>query len=166
MECKWCKEEIKDDAKICPKCGKAVWKEKQKKGAKILGIIVGILFVILLLIVIIVATSSPDVESKCENAEFANLEEIYKLHANDVPKAEELYKDKYFKFKGTIDKKYKSHMLVKSDYIAADVYFVSEYKDKAYEHEVKDKITYCGRVTFGLGIDVKDSILIEEKKDK
>ena len=47
-----------------------------------------------------------------------NLEEVYNLHSKDVPKAEELYKDKYFKFTGTISHKYKTYTQIQSDYVS------------------------------------------------
>ena len=107
-ECNWCKSQVNADAKVCPNCGKRIWEKKHKKGIKAVGITFGIIFLLLFVVIIILALNSPSVEDKCQNAEFVNLEEVYNLHSKDVPKAEELYKDKYFKFTGTISHKYKT----------------------------------------------------------
>ena len=96
-ECNWCKSQVNKDAKVCPNCGKPIWEKKHKKAIKTVGIIFGIIFSLLFVIIIILALGSPKVEDKCQNAEFVSLEEIYDLHSKDVPKAEKLYKDKYFK---------------------------------------------------------------------
>lgn len=161
-ECNWCKSQVNEDAKVCPNCGKHIWEKKHQKGIKAVGIILGILVLFLVMIIIILSLDAPDVEEKCQNAEFVNLEEIYELHAKDVPKAEELYKDKYFKFNGTISHKYKTYIQIQSNYVSADTYFLSSYKDKAYSYNVDDKITYCGKVDFGLAIQVKNAMIVEE----
>lgn len=161
-ECNWCKSQVNADAKICPKCGKAIWEKKHKKGIKAVGITFGIIFLVLFIVIIILALNSPSVEEKCQNAEFITLEEIYNLHSKDVPKAEELYKDKYFKFNGTISHKYKTYTQIQSDYISADVYFSTNYEDKASNYNVDDKITYCGKIDFGMAIQVKNTMIIDE----
>lgn len=161
-ECNWCKSQVNQGAKICPNCGKRIWEKKHKKGIKTVGIVLGIIFSLLFVIIIILALGSPKVEDKCQNAEFVSLEEIYDLHSKDVPKAEELYKDKYFKFTGTISHKYKTYTQIQSDYVSADVYFSANYKDKASNYNVNDKITYCGKVNFGMAIQVKNAMIIDE----
>lgn len=161
-ECNWCKSQVNKDAKVCPNCGKQIWEKKHKKGIKAVGVILGILVLFLIMIIIILSVDVPDVEEKCKSTEFANLEEIYELHAKDVPKAEEIYKDKYFKFNGTISHKYKTYIQIQSNYVSTDTYFLSSYKDKAYNYNVDDKITYCGKVDFGLAIQVKNAIIIDE----
>ena len=163
-ECNWCKKEVDEKAKICPYCGKRIWEEKHKKGIKKVGIIFGIIFGLLFIIIIVAALTGKKVEDYCKDAEFANLEEIYNLHATDQPKAESLYKDKYFKFKGKITHKYNKYIQIESNYISADTYFNSSYKDKAYEYDVDSEITYCGKVNFGLAIQVKNAMVIEESK--
>ena len=161
-ECNWCKSQVDKDAKICPKCGKRIWEKKHKKAMKVFGIVVGSVFALLFVVIIIAAINTPSVEEKCKNAELVSLEEIYELHAKDVPKAEELYKDKYFKFNGTISHKYKSYIQIQSDYISADTYFSANYKDKVSNYNVNDKITYCGKVNFGMAIQVKNAMIVEE----
>ena len=96
------------------------------------------------------------------NAEFGNLEEIYHLHAQNVPKAEEIYKNKYFKFTGKITHIYNNYLQIESNYISADVYFDSDYKEKAKNLNVNDTITYSGRVDFGMSIIVRDAIIVKE----
>ena len=161
-ECNWCKSQVNKDAKVCPNCGKPIWEKKHKKAIKTVGIVFGIIFSLLFVIIIILALGSPKVEDKCQNAEFVSLEEIYDLHSKDVPKAEELYKDKYFKFTGTISHKYKTYTQIQSDYVSADVYFSANYKDKASNYNVNDKIKYCGKVNFGMAIQVKNAMIIDE----
>lgn len=161
-ECNWCKSEVDKDAKICPKCGKRIWDKKHKKGIKAVGVVFGIIFLLLFLVIIILALGSPKVEDKCKDAKLANLEEIYELHAKDVNKAEELYKDKYFKFDGTISHKYKNYIQIQSDYVSSDTYFSANYKEKAFNYNVNDKITYCGKVSFGTAIKVKNAMIVEE----
>lgn len=161
-ECNWCKSQVNADAKVCPNCGKYIWEKKHKKGIKAVGITLGIIFSLLFVVIIIIALGSPKVEDKCQNAEFVNLEEIYNLHSKDVNKAEELYKDKYFKFNGTISHKYKTYTQIQSDYVSADVYFSANYKEKASNYNVDDKITYCGKINFGMAIQVKNAMIVEE----
>ena len=161
-ECNWCKSQVNADAKVCPNCGKIILEKKPKKGIKAVGITFGIIFLLLFVVIIILALNSPSVEDKCQNAEFVNLEEVYNLHSKDVPKAEELYKDKYFKFTGTISHKYKTYTQIQSDYVSADVYFSANYKDKASNYNVNDKITYCGKINFGMAIQVKNAMIIDE----
>lgn len=161
-ECNWCKSQVDKGAKICPNCGKRIWEQKHKKLGKTVGITFGIIFLLLFVVIIILALNSPKVEDKCKNAELITLEEIYDLHSKDVPKAEELYKDKYFKFNGTISHKYKTYIQIQSDYISADTYFSANYKDKAYDYNVNDKITYCGKVDFGMAIQVKNAMIVDE----
>ena len=161
MKCNWCKKDIEDGTKVCPNCGKVVWNEKDKKALKLVGKIIGCIFAVLFIVIIIVAIPSEKVEDKCRNASEANLEEIYELHAKDVPKAEELYKDKYFKFTGTIEHKYKTYMQIQSNYVAADVYFAKDYKDMAFNYAVASKVTYCGKVEFGMSIHVKNAMIIK-----
>lgn len=160
--CSQCKSEINIDAKICPNCRCAQWSKKDKKLGKTVALIFSMLFITLFVVIIIVAINSPNVEEICANAEFVSLEEVYNLHAKDVPKAEELYNNKYFKFNGTIIHKYKSYIQIQSDYVSADTYFLSDIKEKAYNYNVDDKITYCGKINFGMAIQVKNAIIIEE----
>lgn len=138
------------------------WEKKHKKGIKAVGITIGIIFLLLFIVIIIIATSSTGVKEKCKNAEFVSLEEIYNLNSKYVPKAEELDKDKYFKFSGTISHKYKSYTQIESDYIKTDVYFSTDYKDKVSSYNADDKITYCGKVDFGMAVQVKNAMIIEE----
>ena len=161
-ECNWCKSQVNADAKICPNCGKRIWEKKHKKGIKAVGITFGIIFLLLFVVIVILALNSPSVEDKCQDAEFVNLEEVYNLHSKDVPKAEELYKDKYFKFTGTISHKYKTYTQIQSDYVSADVYFSANYRDKASNYNVNDKITYCGKINFGTAIQVKNAMIIDK----
>ena len=161
-ECNWCKSEVDEKAKICPNCGKRIWEKKHKSAIKSVGIIFAVLFLLLFVIIIILALGSPKVEDKCKDAEFANLEEIYELHSEDVPAAEELYKDKYFKFKGKISHKYKSYIQIQSEFVSSDTYFSPNYEERAYAYNVDDEITYCGKVDFGLAIKVKNAMVIEE----
>ena len=161
MKCNWCKKDIEDGAKVCPNCGKTVWNEKDKKALKLVGKVTCCIFALLFIVIIIVAIPSEKVEDACRNAAEANLEEIYELHAKDVPKAEELYKDKYFKFTGTIEHKYKTYMQIQSNYVAADVYFANDYKDMAFNYAVASKVTYCGKVEFGMSIRVKNAMIIK-----
>lgn len=160
--CPQCKSKIDKDAKICPNCRCAQWSKKDKKLLKNVLKTFGIIFLVLFVIIIVLAVNSPSVEEECANAKFVNLEEVYDLHAKDVPKAEELYKGKYFKFNGTISHKYKNYMQIQSDYISADVYFNSDYKDNAFSYNVDDNITYCGKINFGLSVQVKNSIILKE----
>ena len=161
-QCNWCKSQVDKDAKMCPNCGKAIWEKKHIKGIKKVGIIFGILFLTLFVVIIVLALNTPSAEEYCKSAEFVNLEEVYELHAQNVPKAEELYKDKYFKFTGEVQHIYKSYLQIQSDYISADVYFNSSYQDKSKALNVNDKVTYCGKIDFGMSIQVENSIIVEE----
>ena len=161
-ECNWCKSQVDEKTKICPNCGKRIWDKKHKKGIKTVGIVFGIILLLLFVVIIILALNSPNVEEKCKNAEFIALEEIYELHAKNIAKANELYKDKYFKFNGTVGHKYKKYTQIQSDYISSDTYFSAKYKDKINNYKVNDKITYCGKVSFGVAINVKNAMIIEE----
>ena len=140
-ECNWCKSKVDEGAKVCPKCGKSIWEKKHKSAIKSVGIIFAVLFLLLFIIIIILALGSPKVEDKCKDAEFANLEEIYELHSEDVYAAEELYKNKYFKFTGTISHKYKKYIQIQSNYVSSDTYFSPNYEEKAYSYNVDDEIT-------------------------
>mgnify|MGYP004459252463 CR=1 FL=1 len=161
-QCNWCKSQVDKDAKMCPNCGKAIWEKKHIKGVKKVGIVFGILFLTLFVVIIVLALNTPSAEEYCTSAKFVNLEEVYELHAQNVPKAEELYKDKYFKFTGEAQHIYKSYLQIQSDYISADVYFNSFYQDKSKALNINDKVTYCGKIDFGMSIQVKNSIIVEE----
>lgn len=160
--CPQCKSEIPADAKRCPNCRCTQWSKKDKKRIKsVFKIILG-LFALLFVVIIVLALNTPDVEDKCANAEFVTLEEVYNLHSTDVPKAKEMYEGKYFKFTGTIGKKYEKYIQMSSDYINADVYFNANYKEKANTLNVGDKITYCGKVEYFLGVQVKNAMIVNE----
>lgn len=161
--CPRCKSEVSPDATRCPNCNVTIWRDKDKKLGKRVLKIFGFIFLALFIILIIVGINTPSSEEKCKDAKVGNLEEIYELKAKDVPKAEELYKDKYFKFTGKISKKYKNYIQIESNYISADVYFAPDYKDKANELNVGDTISYCGKINFGMAIQVKNACIIENE---
>lgn len=160
--CSQCKSEIPADAKRCPNCRCTQWNKKEKKIGKIvLKAILGI-FALLFIVIIVLALNTPSVEDKCANAKFVTLEEVYNIHSTDVTKAKEMYEGKYFKFTGTIGKKYDKYFQIASDYINADVYFNVNYKDKANELNVGDKITYCGKISYSTSVQVKNAMIINE----
>ena len=161
-KCNWCKSDVEDDAKVCPNCGKYIWKEKEKKRIKALRIIVGILFAILILIVIIILNPSSKAKEICQNAEMVTLEEIYDLHATNVPQAKEKYEGKYFIIKGKLTKVLDNYAKIESNYITADVYFNKEDLEKVIKMNKNDSITFCGKVKYGLSVNIKDAIIKEK----
>lgn len=160
-ECKYCKSEINEDAKVCPNCRRSQWNQNDKKLLKKVFKTIGLVFLILFIVIIVLAINSPNVEDKCVNAEFVKLEDVYEIHAKDIIKAEEQYKDKYFKFTGTISHKYKNYIQIQSDYISADVYFNTKYKDEAFNYNIGDTITYCGKIDYSMSIQVKNAMIVK-----
>ena len=161
-ECNWCKSQVNKDAKVCPNCGKAIWEQKDKKRLKKLGMILAILFSLLLIIIIIIVSGDKNVEEKCKNAEYITLEEVYDLHSKNVPKARELYEDKYFKFKGKVTKILDNYTKIESKYITADVYFGNKYKDRIQNMKQNEEVTYCGKVKYSLSVQIKNAIILDE----
>ena len=162
-ECNWCKEKVKEDAKACPNCGKPIWNEKDKKRVTILGIIVGILFIILFLIVLIILNPASKAKEMCKDAPRVTLEDVYELHAKNVPQAKEKYEGKYFIIEGKLSKVLDNYAKIENKYITANVYFNKDDKEKVNKMKNKEKVTFCGKVDYGLGINIKDAMLIEKK---
>lgn len=161
-ECDWCKSLVDVNAEICPTCGR-IWDKKKikkmnKKILKIFGLCILLIFVVIIVLVI----AEPKVEDKCKNAEYANLEEIYTLHSKNVPQAEKKYENKYFKFDGKVYKTYNDYVQINSEYVGANVYFDYKYSEKAENYQQGEEISYCGKVKFGLGISVKNAMIIEK----
>ena len=163
IECNWCKTKVKEGAKVCPNCGKAIWKEKDKKRVKTLGIIVGILFVILFLIVLIILNPKSKAKEMCKEASRVTLEDVYELHAKNVPQAKEKYEGKYFIIEGKLSKVLDNYAKIESKYITADVYFNKKDKEKVNKMKNNEKVIFCGKVDYGLGVNIKDAMLIDKK---
>lgn len=98
-------------------------------------------------------------QEQSKTAEVGNLEEIYETHARNIPKYKDEYEGKYFKFTGTVQHISDNYAQIESQYVCADVYFGN--KDDLKKISPDEVITYYGKIDYGLSLQVKDAIIVQ-----